>query len=321
MRKENVRVGLLGLGQMGRNHLRVLSLLRGVDIAFVYDMNAEHAAQVAAQYGVPAVTDLDSAVHGIDALVICTPTVTHADYVLQFAPRVKALFVEKPLAHSVEAAHKIEEAVRAHGNFIQVGFIERFNPAVIGLERVIRDANRVISTDFTRTNRLSSRITDVDVVMDLMIHDIDLALYLNGPVKTTAAQGVVQNGLIEFASAQLIHKNGRFSRIQASRITEKKIRLIEATCDDRFVDCDLLRKEIQIHRQSITQQTGLNTYSITSQQESVAIGQQEALLTELQEFVKAVRQGEYSNVPGLNAGIESLVLANDISAAIMKDFH
>ncbi|MCH8684171.1 Gfo/Idh/MocA family protein [Pedomonas mirosovicensis] len=318
MHDRNIRVGLLGLGQMGRNHLRVLSLLRGVDIAFVYDANADHAANVAAQYGVETASNLDAAVGNVDALIVCTPTATHAEYVLRFAPRVRALFVEKPLAHSLDAAHAIEKAVQGHGTFVQVGFIERFNPAVVGLERVLRDAERVISIDFTRTNRLSSRITDVDVVMDLMIHDIDLALYLNGPVKTTAAQGVVQNGLIEFASAQLIHQNGRFSRLQASRITEKKIRLIQATCDDRFVDCDLLRKEIQIHRQSVTQQSDFSAYSIASQQESVVVGQQEALLSELQTFIQAVRGKGNAPVPVLDSGISSLAIAEDIIMAISK---
>jgi predicted dehydrogenase len=245
-----VRIGLVGLGQMGRNHLRVLSMMRGVDIAFVHDRDPGHAQAVAAQYGVPVAEDVDAVLGDVDALIVCTPTSTHADYVERYAPGVAALFVEKPLAHSMEAARRVEQAVRANGTLVQVGFIERFNPAVIALRDVLRHTKRVISIDFIRTNRLSARITDVDVVMDLMIHDIDLALYLNGPVEAVSAQGVARDDLIEFASAQLTHSNGCFSRLQSSRITEKKIRLVQATCEDRFVDCDLLRKEIVIHRQN-----------------------------------------------------------------------
>src|SRR5215213_2725805 len=104
MKTPEARIGLLGLGQMGRNHLRVLSMMRGVDIAFVHDKDSEHARAVAAQHGVAAVEDVEAALGGIDALIVCTPTSTHADYIQRYGPAVKALFVEKPLAHSMEAA-------------------------------------------------------------------------------------------------------------------------------------------------------------------------------------------------------------------------
>ena len=106
--------------------------------------------------------------------------------------------------------------------FIQCGFIERFNPVVSELKRVLEN-EEVINIDFSRTNRLSSRITDVDVVLDLMIHDIDLALYLNGPVKSVVAHGKEEHGLVAFASALLHHENGSLSRVLASRMTEQQI--------------------------------------------------------------------------------------------------
>ena len=313
-----VRIGLVGLGQMGRNHLRILSLLRGVDLVFVHDADFLHCEAIAVQYGVKARPDIEVAAGEADAVVICTPTITHADYIRRLAPLVSALFVEKPLAHTLEAAQAVAGVVNAHGTWVQVGFVERFNPAVVGLQRVLADAERVINIDFTRTNRLSSRITDVDVIMDLMVHDLDLALHLNGPVKQVDAHGVVESGLIEFASALLIHHNGRFSRVQASRITEKKIRLIQATCSDRFVDCDLLRKEIVISRQSVTNQNGVDSYSISSQQDSVAIGQQEALLSELQSFAQAVRGANRQGLPDFAAGIASLGVGEEIRTAILR---
>lgn len=314
-----VRVGLLGLGQMGRNHLRILGMLRDVDLVFVHDADPAHGAAVAAQYGVEAALDVEVAAREADAIVICTPTATHADYIRRLAPLVSALFVEKPLAHSLEAAQAVAEVVRAHGTWVQVGFVERFNPAVVGLQRVLQDAERVINIDFTRTNRLSSRITDVDVILDLMVHDLDLALYLNGPVRQVEAHGVVESGLIEFSSALLMHCNGRFSRVQASRITEKKIRLIQATCSDRFVDCDLLRKEIIISRQSVTSQNGAGAYSISSQQDSVVVGQQEALLSELQAFVSVVKGGDRQGLPDYSAGTSSLEISEAVRSAVMRN--
>lgn len=314
----SVRIGLLGLGQMGRNHLRILSMLRGVDLVFVHDADPAHCAAVAVQHGIAAASDVEVAAREVDAVVICTPTITHADYIRRLAPLVSALFVEKPLAHTQDAAQAVADVVKAHGTWVQVGFIERFNPAVVGLQRVLQDAERVINIDFTRTNRLSSRITDVDVIMDLMIHDLDLALHLNGPVRQVDAHGVVESGLIEFASALLTHENGRFSRVQASRITEKKIRLIQATCSDRFVDCDLLRKEIIISRQSVTSQNGTDGYSISSQQDSVVIGQQEALLSELQAFVQVVRGGDRQGLPDFSAGMSSLGVGEAVRSAVMR---
>jgi predicted dehydrogenase len=316
--RKPVRVGLLGLGQMGRNHLRILSMLREVELVFVHDANAAHANALAAQYDVQVETDPVAASASVDAMVICTPTSTHADYVRALAPHVRALFVEKPLAHSLEAAQAISEVVHTHGTAVQIGFIERFNPAVVGLKQVLEGARRVINIDFTRTNRLSSRITDVDVIMDLMVHDLDLALHLNGPVHQVEAHGVAQEGLIEFASALLRHENGRFSRVLASRITEKKIRLIEATCDDRFVDCDLLRKEIVVSRQSLIHDAGEDGYFVSSQQDSVAVGQQEALLSELQAFIRAVQTGDWSHVPGFAAGMDSLKVSEAVASAIMR---
>jgi len=318
MSKQPVRVGLIGLGQMGRNHLRILGMLKNVDLVFVHDTNREHCQTLAAQHGAIAAQDVAAAAASVNAIVICAPTMTHAAYIRQLGPLVKGLFVEKPLAHSLEAAQAVADVVHTHGTFVQVGFIERFNPAVIGLQRVMQDAKQVINVDFTRTNRLSSRITDVDVIMDLMVHDLDLALYLNGPVRHVEAHGVVRDGLIEFASAMLTHENGCFSRVQASRITEKKIRLIQATCNDCFVDCDLLRKEIIISRQSITNQGGAGSYSISSQQDSVVVGQQEALLSELQAFVQAVQGGERHGLPDFAAGIASLEVSEAIRGAVFR---
>ena len=183
---------------------------------------------------------------------------------------------------------------------------------------MLQDAERVVNIDFTRTNKLSSRITDVDVIMDLMVHDLDLALYLNGPVKQVEAHGVIESDLIEFSSALLTHENGRFSRVQASRITEKKIRLIQATCSDRFVDCDLLRKEIIISRQSVTRQNGADAYSISSQQDSVVVGQQEALLSELQAFVRVVQGGDRSGLPDFAAGMASLEVSEAVRSAVIR---
>ncbi len=316
MKSEPLRVGLVGLGRMGQNHLRVLSLLKGVELAFVMDADAAVAERLGALYGVKGVDRLDAVLESAEAVVICTPTVTHADYIRLAAGKVRHIFVEKPLANTLEEASQVARLVEDKGINLQVGFIERFNPAVQSLKQVLDKSERVISIDFTRTNKLSARITDVDVVTDLMIHDIDLALHLNGPASSVSAHGFAHGAMIDFASALITHQNGRFSRIQSSRITEKKMRLIEATCVDMFVDCELLRKEILISRQSEIRQAEGQPYTISAVQEAIEVRPQEALLSELQAFVASCRGQRASEVPGVQDGLAAMQICEDIQKAV-----
>ena len=316
MNDKPIRVGLIGLGRMGQNHLRILSMLKGVELAFVADADATVAGRHGAVHGVPGVSSLDGVLDSVDAVVICTPTVTHADYIRMVADKVRNIFVEKPLADTLEEAEHVARFAAEQGLNVQVGFIERFNPAVQGLKQVLDKSERVISIDFTRTNKLSARITDVDVVTDLMIHDIDLALYLNGPARSVAAHGFAHGEMIDFASALITHENGRFSRIQASRITEKKMRLIEATCADMFVDCELLRKEIIISRQSEIRQAEGQPYTISAVQEAIEVRPQEALLSELQAFVASCRGQRPGEFPGVQDGLAAMRISHEIQKAV-----
>lgn len=317
MRQQPVKIGLVGLGKMGQNHLRVLSMLKMVELVFVYDLNMKAAEQLSQAYGIQTHADLDQLLPLVDAIVICTPTVTHGEYIRKAAVHVKNIFVEKPMADSLEEAQALSVFAAEHDLRIQVGFIERFNPAVQQLKSVLDKSIQVISIDFTRTNKLSARITDVDVVTDLMIHDIDLALYLNGPVHSVSAHGVAQGQMIDFASALLTHENGRFSRIQASRITEKKIRTIQATCADMYVDCELVRKELLIHRQSEIQQQAGGPYTISAIEQTIEVRQQEALLTELQAFVSYCN-AEDVEVPTAADGLRSADICDQIQKAVRQ---
>lgn len=312
----SVRLGLIGLGKMGQNHLRVLSMLKGVELAFVYDLDTSVANRAAQLHNSVTGADLEQLLPLADAVVICTPTSTHADYVRTSAKTVQAIFVEKPLAHTLEETRQLKAFADREGLDVQVGFIERFNPAVQLLKSVIEGSARVISIDFARTNKLSARITDVDVVTDLMIHDVDLAIHLNGEVAEVTAHGMAEGEMISFASAMLRHTNGRLSRIQASRITEKKMRVIQATCTDMFVNCELLRKELVINRQSEIQRQGDGPYTISALEETVEVRQQEALLSELQSFVALCRDGVGTG-PGVDDAVAAAVVCERIQQAIL----
>lgn len=300
---------------MGRNHLRVLSLLRSVEIAFVFDVETETATRLANAHSTTTDTDLDHLLPRADAVIVCTPTISHGDYLQRAADHVGYVFVEKPLAVGLEEARALSEFAMVRGIEVQVGFIERFNAAVQQLKAVLDESSQVISIDFLRTNKLSSRITDVDVITDLMVHDIDLALYLNGPVRDVSAHGVSRGRMVDFASALLTHTNGRFSRIQASRITEKKIRTIQATCADMYVDCELVRKELVINRQSEIQQETAGPYTISAIEQTIEVLPQEPLLSELQAFV-ALCQGEKPDIPTATDGLRAAEVCDRIQKAI-----
>ena len=230
---------------------------------------------------------------------------------------VKNIFIEKPLSHSLDISLKDCEFIKKKNLNIQVGFIERFNPAVIELKSVIEAEEKVINLDFVRTNKLSARITDVDVVSDLMIHDIDLALYLNGPVFEIKAYGYVFNGAIALASANIIHENGSFSRIHASRITDKKMRSIQATCENAFIDCELLRRELRVSRQSMIIQEDGKPYTVSAYEQAIQVPHQEALQAELQLFLRSCNGGNVTK-PNEDDGVAAAVVCAQIQEAVFN---
>ena len=300
---------------MGRHHLRILSMLKDADLVFIHDADEKLLADKVREYDVAPSFNVKKDLAKVDAVVLATPTVTHYDYIKNVSQHVKNIFVEKPMVDTFSRASEILDLAKTDDLLIQVGFIERFNPAAQTLHAILEKTERIINVDFTRTSRMSDRITDVDVILDLMIHDIDLALYINGPVDQVYAYGTQNNDMIAYATAVLTHTSGAFSRITASRITEKKTRLIQATCNDMFVDCDLLKKEIFISKQSVCRHLD-NDYHVESIEETIPVPPQEALLLELQTFLAACR-GEDAVVPDVAAGHQAMGICNRIRECII----
>ena len=318
-RDRPVRLAVLGVGSMGRNHVRILSMLKGVALEFVSDIDQANGRSVAEAYGVPFRSVPELTFERLDGVVICTPTVTHERYVrAAAAAELKNLFVEKPLTDRLESSAALQQFAADLQLYVQVGFIERFNPAVRQLKLLLSESDHVINVDFVRTSKIAARIRDVDVIADLMIHDIDLALFLNGPIASLTAQGRMAGDLIAFACANLVHTNGRLSRIQASRVTDKKMRRIQATCTDKFIDCELLRKEIVLSREAVYAQRADSPLVITAVEETVAVRPEEALLAELQAFVHNCRGGDRRDVPGAEDAVRAMAVCEQIQRAIVE---
>jgi len=300
----SLKVSILGIGQMGKNHLRILSMLKDVVVKNIFDFNEVELKLLSAKYDVPYTLNIDEALQDVDAVIIVTPTSTHFDYFKLCVGKVTNVFIEKPLAETYAQAKEIKVLANENGMFVQCGFIERFNPVVVELKNILK-TTKVINADFFRTNRLSSRITDVDVVVDLMIHDIDLALYLNGPIQNVIAYGNKEHGLVAFASAVFKHQNGSLSRAIASRMTEKKMRSIQVTTADAYIDAELVRKELQVHKQSSITDVD-DSYIVSSLKQQIEVKPQEALLVELQSFISRCNGDQSAVLPDVDAGVESL---------------
>jgi predicted dehydrogenase len=152
-----------------------------------------------------------------------------------------------------------------------------------------------------------------------MIHDVDLALFINGPAQRVEAHGLASDDMVDFASAMLRHENGRLSRIHASRITHKKVRQITATATDMFIDCDLLRKELTLSRDTEVLQAAGQPYRITATEERIEVRPQEALLSELQTFLRDVRNGKpNAEAPGAREAISAMAVCETIRSAILS---
>ena len=312
-----IKISIVGLGFMGQNHLRVLSEIADFKIDYLFDKNKNKAKKLAKQFNVKYSDSLAEISKSSDAVILSTPTKDHLSYLKFFAKTKLKIFVEKPIVSNFNQLLKIKKLLQ--NKILQCGFIERFNSVTPVLKKFF-NKSKVISVEFKRTDKLSDRIKDVDVIHDLMIHDIDLAIFFNGKVKKIFAHGFKKNKQISYATATLIHENNVISRIEASRITQKKIRQINITTLKEYISANLISKEIRIN-----QQTNLNfsmkrnqPITITSNEQKVLVDQNEALKKELLEFLKLCRNTKVK-VPNLKESLYVLNICRKIEEKIEQN--
>jgi len=283
---KKIRIGIVGFGRMGVNHFKILSFLKNVEIVFVYDVKIKKNFT---KKNVRFVKSIEkSEFKNIDAVFITAPTSLHFHYIKKFSKHIKNIFVEKPLASRIDHIRKIISLSKKNFLKIKVGYIERFNPAIKKMKKKIGN-NKVLCADFFRTNPLGLRIKDVDVVTDLMVHDIDLSIFINGPIKSIEAYGKLEKKIIIFAEANFVHKNGALSRIIASRITKKKIRAINVTTKNNYIECDSLKKEIYVHTNLKIKNLKQKYFTYKGVGEVIEVSHEEPLLSEIKSFLLSCR--------------------------------
>lgn len=299
-----LRVGVVGVGHIGKNHARLYAETDAADFTAIFDSNPENAAQVAAQYNVRAVTSLEEFCELVDAASIATPTVSHFEVGRALLEKGKHLLIEKPIAADTAQANELAELAAARRLVLQVGHVERFNPVLGALEA------RLSRPRFIEAHRLSpfpNRSTDIGVVLDLMIHDLEIVLHLvRSPVQTIDAVGVpVLSRREDIANARIRFENGCVANITSSRISPERMRKIRVFQEDAYLSLDYQNQTGEIYRRSAT---GI-------ERSEVEIEREEPLKREILSFIECARSGLEPKVSGFEA-TAALELAVEITKRI-----
>ena len=317
-----VRIGVIGVGRMGQRHCRVVSNLRKTQLVGVHDQSVEVGNRVAKQFEVEYFPDLDQLLDKVDAVVLATPTPTHYEQAMKCLNRCVHILIEKPITETLEQAEKLVNLAESQKLIVQVGQIERFNPAYMELKNVL-DELRPMAITLNRLSPYQGSNKDVDVVLDLMIHDTNLVLDLVGsfPEKISALGLTVYSGTVDHAIAQLFFKGGPILSMTASRVTEEKVRKIDVTCREAYIECDLLGKSILAHRSTIGEYINAQKRGVKYRQESIVerinVPNFEPLFLELQHFAECVLENKPTFVSARD-GYMALKLAVQIRDMILN---
>jgi predicted dehydrogenase len=311
---KKVRVGVLGTGHLGKLHTKMLSQIPACNFVGIYDSNAEQVKIAANEYRVKPFAKIDELLNSVDAVSIAATTSAHYELAKKCFEKNIHVFVEKPITATIEQAEEIVKISEDKNLKLQVGHIERFNPALLSLEKYIKEP-MFIQTD--RLSQFNPRGTDVAVVLDLMIHDIDIILSLvKDEVKNIEASGVaVVSDTIDIANARIQFKRGAVANVTASRISQKKMRKMRIFQRDNYIALDFITGVSEVYRlvpldeKANSAAISFGEIGIGKRKKRVVYEQPEikevnALRYELELFVNAVlndKKPEVSGLDGLNA--------------------
>jgi predicted dehydrogenase len=303
---DRLRVGVIGVGHLGRHHARILAAMDDVDLVAVVDIVATRAAEIAASAGTRALGDSRELFDQVDAVTVAVPTELHHEISMPFLERRVSVLIEKPLARSLEEADELVATARQTGAVLATGHTERFNPAVAAILPL------VTSPRFIEVHRLGvfpERSLDIDVVFDLMIHDLDIILALvKSEVASIEAVGVpVLTPRYDIANARLRFDSGCIANVTASRISRDRVRKIRFFQPDSYISIDYAAQEVEGWR--LVRQDGGRP---SIQGGSLPVQRDEPLRRELADFVAAVRSKRQPLVDGA-AGRRALALATEIA--------
>ncbi|MEZ4962163.1 MAG: Gfo/Idh/MocA family oxidoreductase [Saprospiraceae bacterium] len=312
-----LKIGLLGAGHLGKIHLKCLAELQGdFEVTGFIDPDAGAATEAVERYGVRLFDNMEALLGSVDAIDIVTPTLTHYALAAQAIRAGKHVFIEKPVTETPEEAKTLLELAARHGAVVQVGHVERFNPAMRSVRHL------ALNPMFVEAHRLANfnpRGTDVPVVLDLMIHDIDIVMSLvKSPVKNISASGVaVVSDTPDIANARIEFENGCVANLTASRISMKQMRKVRLFQKDAYIGLDFLEKSAQVLRmyEHNGEPVPSNGFELETPNGTKVITMEvpvsapvNAIQEELRAFAESIREGK-PPVVSLQEGYEALRVA------------
>lgn len=316
-----LKAGVLGAGHLGKIHLRLLNQSEKYDLVGFYDPDRNNAQLVAEEFGYKLFDSVEQLLEAVDVVDIVTPTLNHFECASMAIEKGRHIFIEKPITNTVEEAEKLRDLVKSNGVRGQVGHVERFNPAFTAVK------DRIQNPMFIESHRLAEfnpRGTDVPVVLDLMIHDIDIILsVVKSPVKEVRSSGVsVISETPDIANARVVFENGCVANLTASRISLKNMRKARFFQKDAYISVDFLEKKSELVRMKDAPKDPDDFAMILQNAEGVKkqiyfenpeIVQNNAILDELESFASSIAS-ETTPVVSLRQGTEALKLAYQIIA-------
>ena len=323
MSDKKPKIGVVGAGHLGKHHIKHLSNHKGVDFIGVFDINEESLKNICDEFSVRPFKSLEELISLCDAVNIVTPTNTHFDIARKFLNQMKDVFIEKPITNTVEEALSLIDLAKTNECILQVGHIERFNPTINKLKELVDNPHYI---EIERLAPFQARGTEVPVVLDLMVHDIDLILEMvNSPLESVQASGAkMMSNSIDVAHAHIKFQNGVVANLKSSRIAQNYIRKIRTYQKNFYSITDLMIPQIELYglehhnmfseklkSQKVETNTGLKTLYY----EKFVPENKDALLEEINDFIHCINTRSKPNVDG-QAGANALEIALQIENKI-----
>ncbi|MGI9525735.1 MAG: Gfo/Idh/MocA family protein [Weeksellaceae bacterium] len=315
-----IRAGVAGAGHLGKIHLKLLKQSSQYDLVGFYDIDIDNGKKIEKELGYKFFENLDDLLDAIDMLDIVSPTLSHHSLALAAIEKDKHIFIEKPITHTLEEAKEIKDALQVKGLKGQVGHVERFNPVFLAVEETI---NEPLFIETHRLAEFNPRGTDVPVVLDLMIHDLDIILSIvQSSVKEIRSSGVcIISDTPDIANARIVFENGCVANVTTSRISMKNMRKTRIFQKDAYISVDFLEKKAEVIRMEDAVDAELDDYAMILENaekkkkkisfEYPTIEPNNAILDELDAFADSINHNADVRV-SVDDGMQALKLALDI---------
>ncbi|MFZ0450443.1 MAG: Gfo/Idh/MocA family oxidoreductase [Desulfatiglandaceae bacterium] len=308
-----IRIGVIGVGHLGQYHVQKYRAIEGTDLVGIVDMDKDRALDIAKRYDTRSFKSVGEILDRVDAVSIAVPTESHFEVAREVLSHGVHLLIEKPITYEESQADELIELAARNSLALQVGHVERFNPAVVKMESLLM---RPIFIESHRLNLFTVRGTDVDVVLDLMIHDLDIILHLvQSEIRELHAVGMsVLTGKTDIANVRIIFQNGTVANLTASRVSNNTLRKIRIFQPDAYISVNCFKKDISVTR--LDDSSNSNTFpQIVSSKMSYPDA--DPLFDEISAFVRAVREKTIPVVTGED-GRRALKVAMAIMGQIEK---